>query len=177
MKTDKVVKKLGVGAKNNTNCRSFSYGIRSFPTVIPSHGINPTEFFCIVCCIPPRPNYKKKKPLVHWCTLKTLIVFYHILVFGTLSDLPEKEKWLFLLYCVFVYELYYFLFTSFIKNPTRRVKAKIIFSWIISVFIWLIFWKHCILKLSDWNNKKQTTTIFLRICSSICSIICLFNIC
>ncbi len=53
MKTDKVVKKLGAGAKNNTDCRSFSYGIRSFPTVIPSHGINPTEFFCIVWRIPP----------------------------------------------------------------------------------------------------------------------------
>jgi hypothetical protein len=52
MKTDKVVKKLGAGAKNNTNPRSFSYGIRSFPTEIPSHGINPTEFFCIVWCIP-----------------------------------------------------------------------------------------------------------------------------
>jgi hypothetical protein len=52
MKTDKVVKKLGAGAKNNTDCRSFSYSIRSFPTVIPSHGINPTEFFCIVWCIP-----------------------------------------------------------------------------------------------------------------------------
>jgi hypothetical protein len=54
MKTDKVVKKLGAGAgaKNNISCLSFSYGIRSFPTVIPSHGINPTEFFCIVWCIP-----------------------------------------------------------------------------------------------------------------------------
>ncbi len=46
--TDKVVKKLGAGAKNNTDCWSFSYGIRSFPTVIPSHVINPTEFFCRV---------------------------------------------------------------------------------------------------------------------------------
>ena len=52
MKTDKVVKKLGAWAKNNTDCRSFSYGIWSFPTVIPSHGINPTDFFCRVCCIP-----------------------------------------------------------------------------------------------------------------------------
>jgi len=52
MKTDKVVKKLGAGAKNNTKCQSFSYEIRSFPTVIPSHGINPTDFFCRVCCIP-----------------------------------------------------------------------------------------------------------------------------
>jgi hypothetical protein len=56
MKTDKVVKKLGAGAKNNTDCQSFSYGIWSFPTVIPSHGINPTEFFCIVWCIPSFEN-------------------------------------------------------------------------------------------------------------------------
>jgi hypothetical protein len=42
MKTDKVVKNLGAGAKNNTECRSFSYGIRSLPTV----------FLCRVCCIP-----------------------------------------------------------------------------------------------------------------------------
>jgi hypothetical protein len=50
------VKKLGAGAKNNTDCRSFSYGIRSFPTEIPSHGLNPTEFFCIVWCIPRNGN-------------------------------------------------------------------------------------------------------------------------
>jgi hypothetical protein len=33
MKTDKVVKKLGAGAKNNTESWSFSYGFWSFPTV------------------------------------------------------------------------------------------------------------------------------------------------
>jgi len=37
MKTDKFVKKLGAGAKNNTDCRSFSYG-NSIPRY-KSHGI------------------------------------------------------------------------------------------------------------------------------------------
>jgi hypothetical protein len=55
------VKKLGAGAKNNTDCRSFSYGIWSFPTVIPSHGTNPTEFFCIVWCIPKKLLPSKMK--------------------------------------------------------------------------------------------------------------------
>jgi hypothetical protein len=43
---------FGARAKNNTDCWSFSYGIRSFPMVISSHGINPREFFCIVWFIP-----------------------------------------------------------------------------------------------------------------------------
>ncbi len=111
-------------------------------------------------------NKFQKKGVYIGALWKHWTFFYHILVFGTLRDLPEKEKWLFLLYCLFVYELYYFLFTSFIKNPTRRVKAKIFLSWIISVFMRLIFLLHSILKLSNWNNKKatkkQTTTIFLR---------------
>jgi hypothetical protein len=38
------VKKLGAGAKNNTECWSFSYGIWSFPTVFSSYGTNPTVF-------------------------------------------------------------------------------------------------------------------------------------
>ena len=48
---------FGAGAQNNTDCRSFSHGIRSFPTVIPSHGINPTDFFCRVCSIPIFPTF------------------------------------------------------------------------------------------------------------------------
>ena len=44
MKTDKVVKKLGAGAKNNTKCRSFSYSIRSFPTFFSNYGTKPLFF-------------------------------------------------------------------------------------------------------------------------------------
>jgi hypothetical protein len=44
MKTDKVVKKLGAGAKNNTECQSFSYSIRSFHTVFSNYGTNPMVF-------------------------------------------------------------------------------------------------------------------------------------
>jgi hypothetical protein len=52
MKTDKFVKKLGAGAKKNTEGWSFSYGFWSFPTVFSNYGTNPTVFFCRVCCIP-----------------------------------------------------------------------------------------------------------------------------
>jgi hypothetical protein len=44
MKTDKVVKKLEAGAKNNTKCWCFSCGIRSFPTVFSNYSTNPTVF-------------------------------------------------------------------------------------------------------------------------------------
>jgi hypothetical protein len=49
MKTDKVVKKLGAGEK-------LIPTVGLFPMIFPSHGINPTELYCIVWCIPSYSN-------------------------------------------------------------------------------------------------------------------------